>query len=178
MKTRPAENAGVGSDEFEAVQVAERPARLAELKLNRILVPIDFSECSLRALDYALAFAGHFHAKLIVLHVVEPAAQYADNYMSVSGGLDQRNDLFLQTARERLDELTRKRLGGTTATESLVRMGHAYSEIPDTAKAMGVDLIIIATHGYTGLKHVVLGSTAERVVRHAPCPVLTLRQPQ
>jgi nucleotide-binding universal stress UspA family protein len=57
-------------------------------------------------------------------------------------------------------------------------MGHAYSEIPDTAKAMGADLIVIATHGYTGLKHVLLGSTAERVVRHAPCPVLTVRQPE
>jgi universal stress protein A len=57
----------------------------------------------------------------------------------------------------------------------LSRMGRAHSEIPDTAKALGADLIVMGTHGYTGLKHMLLGSTAERVVRQAPCPVLTVR---
>jgi nucleotide-binding universal stress UspA family protein len=61
--------------------------------------------------------------------------------------------------------------------EILVRIGHAHSEIPDTASALNVDLIVMGTHGYAGLKHVLLGSTTERVVRHAACPVLTVRLP-
>ncbi len=160
------------------MHVAEKPLRGPELKVNRILVPVDFSRCSLLALQYAVGFAEQFHARLIVLHVVEPAAPYPENYMGVSTGLEQPVDLSFESARERLEELTRKTVGSAAAWESLVRMGHAYSEISDTAKAMGADLIIIATHGYTGLKHVLLGSTAERVVRHASCPVLTVRQPE
>jgi nucleotide-binding universal stress UspA family protein len=65
-------------------------------------------------------------------------------------------------------------MGGKVSVEILVRMGRAHSEIPDTAKAMGVDLIIISTHGYAGLKHALLGSTAEKVLRCASCPVLTV----
>ena len=73
MKTRPAESAGPANGASGMVQVAEMPAKRAGLKMNRILVPVDFSECSLRALSYALHFAEQFHARLIVLHVVEPA---------------------------------------------------------------------------------------------------------
>jgi nucleotide-binding universal stress UspA family protein len=58
----------------------------------------------------------------------------------------------------------------------VVRLGHPYQEITDAARELKVDLIVISTHGYTGLKHVLLGSTAERIVRHAPCPVLTVRE--
>jgi len=147
------------------------------LKVERILVPVDFSECALYALDYALAYAEQFHAKLILLHVVEPAV-YTENHMAGTLALDQNNQVMLDAARERLADISRKRIGQRAANESLVRIGHPYSEIPDTAKAMGVDLIVLSTHGYTGLKHVLLGSVAERVVRHASCPVLTVRQPE
>ncbi len=144
------------------------------LKLGRILVPVDFSDCSLRALDYAIALAEPFGSRLILLHVVEPAV-YPENYLVASPALDETNQNLLESARERLLELTQKRIGHRLPVETLVRMGRAHSEIPDTAQAMGADLIILGTHGYTGLKHVLLGSTAERVVRHGPCPVLTVR---
>ena len=158
---------------------AERPAALAKsgaepLKLSRILVPVDFSDCSLRALDYAIALAGQFNSKIILLHAVEPAV-YPENYLVVSPALDETNQNLLQSARERLADLCHRRIGHRIPAESLVRMGHAHSEIPDTAKALGADLIVLGTHGYTGLKHALLGSTAERVVRQGPCPVLTVR---
>jgi nucleotide-binding universal stress UspA family protein len=144
------------------------------LKLARLLVPLDFSDCSMRALDYALALAEQFGSKIILLHIVEPAA-YPENYLVASPALDETNQNLLESARERLLAVSRKRIGHRLPAETLVRMGRAHSEIPDTAEALGADLIVLGTHGYTGLKHVLLGSTAERVVRHAPCPVLTVR---
>ena len=146
------------------------------LKIERILVPIDFSDCSNKALEYALAFAEQFEASLILLHVVEPAV-YPESYMLVQPATDEMNQDLVKAGRERLAALGRKRVGSRVRTETLVRLGRAHSEIPDTAKALNADLIIIGTHGYTGIKHVLLGSTAERVVRYASCPVLTVRLP-
>ena len=146
-------------------------------KLKRILVPVDFSDSSLRALDYALALADSVQATVIVLHVVEPAA-HADNYLAVSQGLEEANHKLLETGRDRLDAVTHKRAGQGVPMERLVRMGHAQAEIVDTAKAMGADWIVLASHGDSGVTHSVMGSTAERVVRTAPCPVLTVRLPE
>jgi universal stress protein A len=146
-------------------------------RLKKILVPVDFSECSNRALDYALAFAGQCDARLILLHVVEPAA-YPESYMLVATALDDLNNDLLRRAERRLAELSRDKIGDRVKCESLVRTGQAYAEIAAAARELEADLIILATHGYTGLKHVLLGSTAERVVRHAPCPVLTVRDPE
>jgi nucleotide-binding universal stress UspA family protein len=146
-------------------------------RLARILVPVDFSEFSSKALDYALAFADQFDARVVLLHVVEPAV-YPESYMLVATALDDLNDDLLRLAQQKLAELSKKRIGSRVASESLVRTGRAYSEIVAAARELNADLIILATHGYTGLKHVLLGSTAERVVRHAPCPVLTVRDPE
>jgi len=178
MKNRPSSK-GEPESSVPASGPADRPAVTGKtavdpLKLARILVPVDFSDCSLRALDYAIALAEAFASKLILLHVVEPAV-YPENYLVASPALDETNQNLLESARERLLELSRKRIGHRLPAETLVRMGRAHSEISDTAQAMGADLIILGTHGYTGLKHVLLGSTAERVVRHGPCPVLTVR---
>lgn len=146
------------------------------LPFARILVAIDFSESSLRALDYALALAEPFGARLILLHVVEPAG-YLDNQFGVAPALDETNQNLLEEGRERLAQLCQRRISSRVRSENLVRLGRAHSEIPDTAKALAADLIIMATHGFSGLKHALMGSTAERVVRMAPCPVLTVRQP-
>ena len=170
MKTDPVSKPG--SNLAESAEAS--PASGFPLRIKHVLVPLDFSDCSLRALDYAVAFGEQFHAKLTLLHVVEPVV-VPDNYLAAAAALDETNQSLLEAARERLLALCRKRLNHHVASEVLVRMGRAYSEIPDTAKALGADLIILGTHGYTGLKHVLLGSTAERVVRHAACPVLTVR---
>lgn len=144
------------------------------LAFKQILVPIDFSDCSTAALEYGLALAEKLDAKVILLHVVEPAA-YPENYLLTPATLDEANQNLMSAGRERLATLEQKAQGHGRPIETLVRMGRAQSEIPDTAKAIGADLIVLGTHGYSGLKHVLLGGTAERVVRHAPCPVLTVR---
>ena len=145
------------------------------LTLKQLLVPIDFSACSVKALEYALGLAQKFAARLILLHVVEPAV-YPENYLVTPATLDEANQNLMTAGRERLAVLSQRASSEGLSTESLVRMGRAHSEIPDTAKATATDLIVMGTHGHAGLKHVLLGSTAERVMRHSPCPVLMVRQ--
>ena len=145
------------------------------LEMKKILVPIDFSDCSLHAMGLALSFAEHFHGRVVLLHVVEPT-MYPENHTGLSAAFDEANQSLVNSAREQLEALARKHVT-SAPVETLVRIGHAHSEITDTANALGSNIIIIATHGYTGLKHVLLGSTAEKVVRNAHCPVLTVRGP-
>jgi nucleotide-binding universal stress UspA family protein len=145
----------------------------ALLKIKDILVPVDFSEPSLKALKYALAFAEQFGAKLFLLHVVEPVV--VPDFASVPMPMD--NNRLATSAKARLEHLCKRRgLERRLVHKKLVRTGTPFREITDAARALKVDLIVIATHGYTGLAHAILGSTAERVVRHAPCPVLTVRE--
>jgi nucleotide-binding universal stress UspA family protein len=141
--------------------------------VKKILVPVDFSQCSLNALDYAAGLAGQLEAKMTVLHVVEPAL-HGDNYLAASSDFDQATQNLLESGRDRLNNVCRKH-GPQTGSEFLVRMGRAPSEILDTAKALGADMNVLGTHGHTALKHILLGSTAERVLRQASCPVVTVR---
>jgi universal stress protein A len=139
---------------------------------KRILAPVDFSEFSDRALRYALSFAQRFNAELVLVHVVE--AFPIDFLMGIKS-VKQANEWQLQQARTHLRklclELTADR---RISAESVVKFGKPFNEIVEVAKDRGIDLIIIGTHGYTGLKHIQLGSTAEMVVRYAPCPVVVL----
>jgi universal stress protein A len=145
----------------------------ALLKIRDILVPLDFSEPSLKALKYAMAFAEQFGAKLTLLHVVEPIVVPDLAYMPLA--ID--HDRIAAGAKAKLEQLCkRNRLEPRLIRKKLVRTGTPFRAITDAARGLKVDLIIVATHGYTGLAHALLGSTAERVVRHAPCPVLTVRE--
>jgi universal stress protein A len=143
------------------------------LKLQSILVPIDFSEPSKKALRYALPFAEQFGAKITLLHVVEPVAMLDFAYFPLAMENKEVMDI-----RERNLELLGKQhaLDPSVIEKTVVRYGKPFREICDAARSLKADLIIIATHGYTGLNHALLGSTAERVVRHAPCPVLVVRE--
>jgi nucleotide-binding universal stress UspA family protein len=143
-------------------------------QLKTILVPVDFSSFSNKALDYALAFAEQFGAKVTLLHVVEPMV-YPESYVPTPAAADELNHHLITSAEQRLAR-QREALGEQGAeVRTVARAGRPFIEICEFAREAGVDLIILATHGYTGLKHVLLGSTAERVVRHSPCPVLTVR---
>ena len=145
------------------------------IKLKSILVPVDFSPSSQKALHYALSFAGQFGAALTLLNVVEPAIYPTElGYIPVE--IDALHTAMNASATERLARLAREQVPADVQASTLVRVGRPFHEITTAAKELDVDLIVISTHGYTGLKHVVLGSTAERVVRHAPCPVLTVRE--
>lgn len=142
-------------------------------KLKRILVPIDFSEASLKALRYAVPFAEKFGATIYLLHVLEPSFLVGD-VENLGLAIPQRE--LAESTREKLLSLAAQEIEELVPVGIEVRMGTAYDRIAALAKELDVDLIMIATHGYTGLKHILLGSTAERVVRHAPCPVMTVRE--
>lgn len=144
------------------------------LRIKSILVPLDFSPPSKQALGFAVAFARQFNAKLTLLHVVEPVATPD---FAVSFPLALENDKVMGAARNELERTVKAaRLPRGIVEKVLVRFGRSFQEIADAARTRKVDLIIISTHGYTGLKHALLGSTTERVVRHATCPVLVVRQ--
>ena len=142
-------------------------------QLKRILVPIDFSDSSLKALRYAVPFAEKFGATIYLVHVLEPPF-LASNIENLGLAIPQRE--LAQSTREKLLSLAAQEIEELVPVSAEVRTGRAFDQIAAVAKELDVDLIIIATHGYTGLKHILLGSTAERVVRHAPCPVLTVRE--
>jgi nucleotide-binding universal stress UspA family protein len=110
-----------------------------------------------------------------LLHVVEPLIEPADGYGALA--VPFVNVEALQNdATSKLNTLAQAEIEELVPVNVLVRRGKPYHEIATFAKERDIDLIIIATHGYTGLKHLFLGSTAERVVRHAPCPVLAVRE--
>ena len=149
------------------------PSRGNALKLKRILVPIDFSDASLKALRYAIPFAEESGATLYLVHVVEPAS-FVNDLPNVA--LAMPDEAVAKAAKERLLSVAQNEIEELIPVYPQVRIGRAYEEITVLARSLNVDLIIIATHGYTGLKHAFLGSTAERVVRHAGCPVLVVRE--
>jgi nucleotide-binding universal stress UspA family protein len=141
--------------------------------LKKIVVPIDFSDCSMKALAYAKGLAKEFGAKLILLnsvhlHYYVTSDEYARydfaDYM-------QRAEKF---ANEQLTELIRTTDWEGIKVEPSLQIGHAGDQICARARDQGADLIVTSTHGRTGLKHVLIGSTAEYVVRHAHCPVLVV----
>ena len=139
---------------------------------RRILVALDFSVCSDVALDYADALAADAQARLIFLHVIEPAVHMQND---LNPALSDPNQRTVEAAQKRLAVMAQKRDGRSRQIDVLVRIGRAYSEITDTARAMAADLIVLGTHGFSRVENPIMGSTAERVVRHAPCPVLIVR---
>ena len=145
---------------------------LPVFKLKKILVPVDFSDCSNKALQYAIPFAKQFDAELTLLHVVQPYLPVPEIPM-VDVELVQRQ--IRESGKKELEALQRT-VADKVSSETALRQGSPYVEIIKAAKELGIDLIILATHGRTGLAHVFLGSTAERVVRHAGCPVLVVRE--
>lgn len=138
---------------------------------RRILVPVDFSDPSRQALRSAFALARRFDSRLAVVHVTRrnrPDSHVAAEQVGIS--FDTR-----RAGRAKLTEFVATELKGDVEPTRLVSDGVPFDEIAKAAKAWEADLVVIATHGYTGLKHLLLGSTAERVVRCAPCPVLVVR---
>ena len=144
-----------------------------QFKIERILVPLDFSAASMQALDYAVELAKQFRAAIHLVHVHPP-----DEAASLPGAAH----LLLQSAEaiERLNEelagIHRKRVEPFCPENCHIRSGRPYLEIIGLAREIGADLIVLSTRGHSGLKHLLLGSTAERVVRSAPCPVLVARK--
>jgi len=136
--------------------------------LQKILVPIDFSESSSRALAYAVAVARQFKAEVTLLHVVPDVSEEIRLIVS----MPELQQEFVQEGQQNLAHEIKALGQSGVSFKPLVKKGVPYHEIVELAGVMKVDLLVMGTHGRTGLKHVLMGSTAERVVRHAPCPVL------
>lgn len=147
------------------------------LTLKKILCPVDFSECSTYALSYAIDLSAKEHASLYLIHVIE-------THIGDIGGIEKEITLLLSdkkqigNLRTRLVNLIPGDIRTNIHIEPIVEKGIPYVEIIRTAKDKQVDLIVIGTHGRTGLEHILIGSVAERVIRRAPCPVLSIRLPK
>ena len=149
-----------------------RGKKLAPVRWKRIVVATDLSEFSVSALPYAAAFARQFDAEIILLHVVEPRFPPPEVGALPPQVVEQNESAV---AEDYLQRLRQEVLDDDLSVRTLVRKGVPFQEITRLAASVDADLIILTTHGHTGLKHVLLGSTAERVVRHADCPVLVVR---
>lgn len=178
MKIKPIRDSGgvvveLGPNEQEIPGPAteSRPTAAPAFKIKRVLVPIDFSPCSKKALQYAVPFTKQFGARLCLLYVGQGYHLVPELAVVNLPEAQARMD-----ATGKLATLVREEIGERVASEIFVRKGHPATEIVSAARELGADLIMISTHGYTGLKHVLLGSTVEHVVRQAPCPVLVVRE--
>jgi len=146
----------------------------SKIPVKRILVPVDFSEHSKDALQYAADLGRHFHAELLLVYVVESVGYPADlgygqvNISAIEKDLSDR-------AKGELERLATKYAAGNLRITGHVHTGRPFVEIIRAAKEFEADMIVIATHGHTGVEHMLFGSTAEKVVRKAPCPVLVVR---
>lgn len=147
----------------------------AMLRIKTILVPTDFSAASLQAIEYASALAKEFGSVLWLVHVVERPPVLQESLLA--SALLSSEELK-RSAKVRLQAFARDEVDQILPARVEAREGKPYLEIVNAAKFHGADLIVIATHGHTGLKHAFLGSTAERVVQHARCPVLVVRGKQ
>jgi universal stress protein A len=144
------------------------------ISLKKILCPIDHSDCSKEALKYAVSFAMKDEAKLLLLHIID--------IRSFNEGLDAMstqipNEETLEQLRVKLLDCIPEEIRDDLDVEAIVIQGVPFAEIISTAKEKEIDMIVIGSHGRTGISHMMLGSVSEKVVRKAPCPVLTIRQP-
>jgi nucleotide-binding universal stress UspA family protein len=149
------------------------------MEIKSILLPTDFSECANYALSYATSMARKFNASLVCVHVVEPM-------MPAVGYTGLTDPLPLADISEQLEESASRELPKIAGcdecsgliVDEVIAHGDAATEIVRVAQERGVDLIVIASHGRTGLGRILFGSTAESIVRHAPCPVLVVKRRQ
>jgi universal stress protein A len=145
------------------------------IEVKKILAPTDFSDHARGAVKWACLLAEKFGAELHLLHVLPEAIPAGPDLMLAPSVPPD----FYGESEARADEALRKVIdpawAEVPAVAIAVRWGSAVEGVTDYAEQQGVDLIVVATHGRTGLSHVLLGSVAERIVREAPCPVLTIR---
>ncbi|HLA99758.1 MAG TPA: universal stress protein [Bacteroidota bacterium] len=150
------------------------PAGRSKIRIEHILVPVDFSEHSKNALQYAANLGRHFDAGLVLVYVVESVGYPADlGYGQVDISAIEKD--LADRARAELERLAEKYSDANLQITTHVHTGRPFVEIIRAANDYHADMIVIATHGHTGVEHMLFGSTAEKVVRKAPCPVLVVR---
>jgi len=148
------------------------------IDLHRILIPTDFSKFSQIALGYASAFAEKFSAELYLLHVIQDLAVFIPDMITVAPPSVPTVEQMTKAVQDAFDRLIKDNRLERFPIHRDVREGTPFYEIVHYGKEQNIDLIIMGTHGHTGLTHMLLGSVTEKVVRKAPCPVLTVRHPE
>jgi universal stress protein A len=175
MKIKTDKNSGEA-----VIEMGRRDERLlkaaatAPFQIKTILVPVDFSECSAKALKYAIPFAQQHGASITLVYVVGTPAYAANEYGSLE--FARLEEDLKRNGEKELGALVKRETVPNVRMNSMVRCGAASDEIVKAANELSAELIIISTHGRTGLKHAFLGSVAEHVVRNAHCPVLVVRE--
>ena len=134
-------------------------------------MPVDFSDCSLDALEYAVVAAQQAEASLMLLHVLKPVTYGLDFTL----GQSKARHLEAETWTKRLEELVSSHQHPTMQVESRLRGRFPADSILDSAQTLPCDFIVMGTHGRRGILHIVSGSVAEAVLRKAPCPVIAVR---
>lgn len=148
------------------------------IQMKSILFPTDFSDTSQHVLPYAASFAEEFKAKLYILHVIEDISNAAYFDMLTGPPLEEMYTELEKQAWTQLNETLPERKREVVQWEPLIRRGAPALEIVHAAEELEADMIVLGTHGRTGFKHMLFGSVAEKVIRMAPCPVLTVRHPE
>jgi nucleotide-binding universal stress UspA family protein len=146
------------------------------MEIKNILFPTDFSEGASQALQYAIDMAKKYGAKLHIVHIIYDIAKVSGWYVP-HRSVDEMYKEILEGAKKELEKFGVEELSGMKDIERSVLMGVPHEEIMNFARKNKIDLIIMGTHGRTGIDRILFGSTAAQVVRFAPCPVLTVRIP-
>lgn len=146
------------------------------INIKNILCPIDYSVYSEKALEYAIEFAEKYQAKLYLIHVLDIRIYDMNDPDLYNVSIVDKDTI--DRLKERLLRCIREDIKEKISVEAVVVQGVPFTEIIRAAKEYMVDLIVLGTHGRTGLSQAIMGSVAERVVRKSPCPVLTIRHPE
>ncbi len=144
------------------------------MQIKTILYPTDFSDGARAAMDHAVSLARDYNAKLILLYVIQDIS-LAEWYVPSSPYIADLVEDMRKSARDAMDKWGAEVSSKVKDFEKMVVRGVPFVEIIKTARGKNADLIVMGTHGRTGIEHVLFGSTAEKVVRKASCPVLTVR---
>ena len=147
------------------------------IRMKKILVPTDFSDYSAHALQYGLSFCREYNASLILLHVIEDPF-YPSDGATFGFNVEEFFRRMEEESAKRMLELVPPEVEKEMPVERIAIRGTPFLEIIRLAKEREVDMIVLSTHGRSGLAHVLMGSVTEKVVRKAPCPVLVVRRSQ
>jgi universal stress protein A len=172
MKTQTTKRPAPRTSRATAKMPAKAPRRTPDLALRVILVPVDFSPRSLQALDLAVALAKRFDASIKLLHVLDPL--HAPGRFDAPRLRSLRGD-SLRDAKLKLAKLAKRHVKAHVAVRHRVLDGIAYAVIIEAAAKAKADMIVMGTEGRTGMSRFLVGSVAEKVIRHARCPVLIVR---
>lgn len=172
MKVRSSPRTGRTVIESEHQEAPFPPGSAADIRVKRILVPLDFSKSSSKALHYAISLARQFGAEIDLVHVMTVPVYFEGPAIAVTADYEKSRNA---AAGKQMEEW-RAEVPHEITVRTELRTGSPYHEIILAADETNTDLIIMGTHGRSGVSHMLIGSTAERVVRQAPCPVLTVRE--